>query len=377
MKILFTISYFLPYISGLTIHVARIAEALSKKGWDVWILTSQHKKNLSISENIKGSEIVRVPFLFKISKGTFMPLYFWQAIKLVRQSDVVVVNLPQFEGFIPALCAKIFKKKLFCIYHCEVTLPRGFINYFIEKILELANLIPLKVGDKIITYTKDYANHSRILPRFKDKLFYNFPPIPKPSIDGEYRKKLQRLLPKKKYIIGVAARVAAEKGIEYLLAAIPDLREKLDDSFTIVFAGAKNPVGEERYWKQITPLIRKYKNHIEFLGTISHEKMGAFYSLIDVLVLPSVNSTESFGMVQVEAMMIGVPVVASDLPGVRVPVNKTGMGELVPVKNSKKLAEAIAGVLLDRQRYLDKKNLIHQQFELEKTVKRYQELLVS
>ena len=54
--------------------------------------------------------------------------------------------------------------------------------------------------------------------------------------------------------------------------------------------------------------------------------MGSFYTCIDVLVVPSINSTEAFGLVQVEAMMMGVPVVASDLPGVRVPVQKQGWG---------------------------------------------------
>ncbi|MCI0528881.1 MAG: glycosyltransferase [Nitrospira sp.] len=79
--------------------------------------------------------------------------------------------------------------------------------------------------------------------------------------------------------------------------------------------------------------------------------MGTFYSLIDVLVLPSVNSTEAFGMVQAEAMKMGVPVVATELPGVSVPIKVTGMGEIVPIKDVHALSRAIGKVLASGKRY--------------------------
>ena len=62
-------------------------------------------------------------------------------------------------------------------------------------------------------------------------------------------------------------------------------------------------------------------------------------------MLPSINSTESYGLVQVESMACGTPVVASNLPGVRVPVQMTGMGRLFPPANPSALAEALIGVL--------------------------------
>ncbi len=65
--------------------------------------------------------------------------------------------------------------------------------------------------------------------------------------------------------------------------------------------------------------------------------------------MPSINSTESFGMVQVEAMICGTPVIASDLPGVRQPVKSSGMGKIVAVKDAKSLADAITEQLHDDQ----------------------------
>ena len=72
---------------------------------------------------------------------------------------------------------------------------------------------------------------------------------------------------------------------------------------------------------------------------------------------------------------MGVPVVASDLPGVRIPVQKTGMGAIVPVKNSQKLAEAIVAVLINKKEYLKDREIIKREFLFSKTVDFYRRLL--
>ena len=72
-------------------------------------------------------------------------------------------------------------------------------------------------------------------------------------------------------------------------------------------------------------------------------EMAKFYPNIDLLVLPSLNSTEAFGLVQIEAMMNGVPCVASNLPGVRQPVWTHHMGRIIPIGDSKALAERRSG----------------------------------
>lgn len=135
------------------------------------------------------------------------------------------------------------------------------------------------------------------------------------------------------------------------------------------------PVGEEKYKDKILKLVEKHKEQIIFLGELPEEKMGSFYSLLDVLVLPSVNSTEAFGMVQVEAMMAGVPVVVSNLPGVRVPIEKTGMGLVVPVGDSGKLAGAIIEIIRNKKKYIKDAKLIENEFSINKTIKFYESLL--
>ena len=84
-------------------------------------------------------------------------------------------------------------------------------------------------------------------------------------------------------------------------------------------------------------------------GYLSDEDFLAFFAACDVLVFSSLNSTESFGIVQIEALSQGTPIVASDLPGVRQPVLKTGMGRIVPIRDGEALAAAIVDVLREKK----------------------------
>ena len=151
----------------------------------------------------------------------------------------------------------------------------------------------------------------------------------------------------------MAARFAAEKGVEVLLDALPRVLEKFPNA-QVLFAGQyQNVMGEQAYFERLMPKIREYERggRWRFLGVLSPVEMAAFYPNLDVLVVPSLNSTEAFGLVQIEAMMNGVPCVASALPGVRQPVKMTGMGEIAAIGDSDSLADALLNVLSDPQKY--------------------------
>jgi glycosyltransferase involved in cell wall biosynthesis len=106
-------------------------------------------------------------------------------------------------------------------------------------------------------------------------------------------------------------------------------------------------MGEQAYADRLMPRILEYEvaGHWTFLGNLSPIQMAAFYPNLDVLVVPSLNSTEAFGLVQIEAMLNGVPCVASALPGVRMPVQMHKMGRVARIGDSVSLAESILEVL--------------------------------
>jgi glycogen synthase len=123
-----------------------------------------------------------------------------------------------------------------------------------------------------------------------------------------------------------------------VLARFPEAR--------VLFAGQYQGVlGEETYANRLATYIRELGDHWTFLGMLPPVEWSAFFHAAEVTVLPSINSTESFGMVQVESMSCGTPVVASNLPGVRQPVRQTGMGLIVEPQDSRALARALIKVL--------------------------------
>ena len=66
MKILFSLTYYTPYVSGLTLYVKRLAEVLVKKGYQISILTMQFDKNMHVHKIVNGVEVTRVVPIFKI-----------------------------------------------------------------------------------------------------------------------------------------------------------------------------------------------------------------------------------------------------------------------------------------------------------------------
>jgi len=227
-----------------------------------------------------------------------------------------------------------------------------------------------------VAYTEDFAKHSPYLKRFQDKVKIISPPVEMPTTDPSKVVKFTQKhhLENKKPIIGMATRLAAEKGVEILLAALPKILAQYPQT-QVLFAGQyQNVLGEEKYAQKLKPLFDRFQNCWKFLGALDPLEMVLFYTNLDILVVPSLNSTESFGLVQVEAMFCGTPVIASNLPGVRVPIQKTGMGEIVPIGDSLALAKAIIEIINNKENYLKPRGVVENLYSTDKTIKAYENL---
>ncbi len=375
MKILIALTYYRPWISGLTIYVERLARALAERGHQVTVLTAHYEKDLPYREVMDGVTVIRHPVLFRFGKASIMPAVLAHAWKLMRENDVVSIHLPQAEGGPYAFIGHVLAgKPVVLTYHCDLQLPPGLFNRAIDKMAFASNWMAGTFADRLVAYTEDYALHSPLLSRFKDKLRVIYPPVEMPAPDPNAVAAL-----KERYhtdgcsVVGFAARFAAEKGVDYMLDSIPFVREKFP-SVKYLFAGQYQGVVGENVWERLQPQIRQYRDYIEFLGPVPVTEMGNFFGACNVLAVPSINSTESFGLVQIEAMLSGCPVVASDLPGVREPARVTGMGEIVPIRNARALADGIITVLQNRERYMRPRAEIEARFDLSRTVVEYEKL---
>ena len=346
MNILVALTYYRPHISGLTIYVQRLAEALADMGHSVTVLTSRYDAALPLNEDMDGVRVVRVPVAFRLSKGVVMPKFGLEATRLVRSHDVLSLHLPQFDAAGLALRGSLMGRPTVLTYHCDLKLPVGLVNRAANLTVGIANGVAAKFADRIVAYTMDYAENSPFLSRYLHKVQVIPPPVEVPPIEeNELNKFRNDHEIRNGPVIGMASRLAAEKGVEILLRALPVILERYPEA-RVMFAGQYlNVLGEGEYAARLEPLLSRFNSHWTFLGVLRPHEMAAFFRSCDVTVLPSLNSTESFGLVQIESMICGTPVVASDLPGVRQPVLTTGMGKISAIGDEEALAQAILEVL--------------------------------
>lgn len=375
MKILIALTYYRPHVSGLTIYVERLAQALAGRGHAVTVLTSQYDPASPRHETIDGVSIVRVPVVARISKGVVMPTIGLEAWKLVPQHDVFSIHLPQFDATGFALRGRLLKKPVVVTYHSDLLLPPSLINWAAGTAIDLNNEAVAHLADALVAYTDDFARHSRLLSRFLPKVRVIPPPvdIPEPSGEAVEAFKTKHHLAGRGPFIAIAARLAAEKGVEYLLEALPRIAEHYPGAM-ILHAGPRDAIGEQAYLQKLKPLLEKNQDRYLWVGSLAPAELAAFFACCDVHVVASVNNTETFGLVQVEAALCGTPSVASALPGVRMPTQMTGMGRTFPPRDAAALAEAIIEVIDQREKFVKPRAEISAQFAPDVTAAHYETL---
>lgn len=373
MKVLEVLTYYRPWVSGLTIYVERLSRALVAQGHDVTILTSQYDPSLPRYDVLDGVKVVRIPVALRVSKGVLMPDFGPMAWRLARETDIMHLHLPQFDAPGLATRGRLLKKPVVLTYHCDLQLPSGLFNRAVDKMVFLQNQAAGRLADAVVTYTRDYAMNSPFLSQFIDKKLAIIPPpiTLDAATEAEVDSFRKRHALGDRPIIGISARLAAEKGVEVLLNALPRVLQAFPDALVLHAGPYKNILGEEAYAARLAPLFERYAAHYKLLGTLNGAELTAFYRNLDLLCICSLNSTESFGLVQIEAMRNEVPVAACNLPGVRQPVTMTGMGEVTEIGDSDALAEAIIRILTDKRRYARPADTIGASFDPAQTATEY------
>lgn len=376
MQILIALTYYRPHYSGLTIYVERLARALAAQGHQVTVLTSRYAATLPAQEKLDGVEVRRLPVAMRISKGVIMPSMPIWAARLARQADVINLHVPQLDAAMIGMLGQFMDKPILLTYHCDMRLPHGIIHSIANLASNIANHITARTAKLIVTNTQDYAENSAFLRRYLPKVRVIPPPItlsPITENDSLAFRQRAHVQPGQR-IIGMAARLASEKGVEYLVEAMPIILQKHPQARVLFVGQYQDVLGEEAYAQRLAPLIEQLGEHWTFLGVLEPTEFSAFLHTAEVTVLPSINSTESFGMVQIESMISATPVVASDLPGVRQPVLESGMGRIVPPRDAAALANAIIDILDHPQDYRGEPEKIAERYSPAQIARQYEAL---
>ncbi|WP_309492788.1 glycosyltransferase family 4 protein [Candidatus Hecatella orcuttiae] len=379
MRILLVSQYYLPYVSGITTYIERLARGLSQRGHRLTLVTSQHTKGLRRLETGNSLTVHRVPVLFKFQRGAFAPRLLWEALKHMRSSDAVNLHVPLFESGLLGVMAKLCGKRLYLTYHSDLARGKGPLFWVVEKLYYLSLKLACFLSDGIVVNSLGHMKTSKV-KNYARKCVQITPPVDverfRRIADTEDFRKKNGIEPGEK-IIGNLGRFAPEKGLEYLIKALPlILREIPEAKVVLAGIGEKMVGGEKESVKpQLEALIENLgmAGRVKFLGFLDHESLLKFYSTCDVFVFPSI-SVDTFGLVQAEALLCGTPVVATDLPGPRDAVALTGGGLLAKPGDEVSLAQAVVAVLKHPAKFTVSRNRLLEFFGVEKTAAEYEKL---
>jgi len=373
-SVLICLLYYLPHRTGLTLYVQQLAERLAARGHRVTVLCARHSPETPLGESMEnGVRVVRLwPLPVAISRGMILPGYPRALLKLIREHDVVSVHTPMLETALIGIVSRMAGKKVVITHHGDLVLPAGALNRIITAVMFAFYRTLARISPALVCHTLDYARNSYYLKPWLEKVVVIPPFVDVPAPDPERVRELRRAWsPDGGPVIGFAGRFVEEKRPDLLIRSLEVVNRTFPNA-RVVFAG-QHQIPYEAYWPRHQPLVDRFRDQLVFLGIVpSPEEMANFYAACDVLALPS--DTECFALVQVEAMLCGTPVVMTDTPGGRVPVQLTGMGRIVPCDDWQALGEGIVEVLRDRERYLRPVAEIERHFSVEETISRYEQL---
>ncbi len=361
MKILHIVKLYYPWIGGVEKVAQEMAEGI-KRETDVHVLCCQQRGRGS-REYIGGVMVVKAGSLgtfFSMPLSLVFPFLFRAEVK---RADILHFHFPfPLADVVYLFFAKQKNKKIVVTWHSDIWRQKRILFFYkplLRKFLQIADII-LPTSQNVLNnspFLKEFSDKCRVMPLFIDTEYWKslkeVPVVLDPRVkfpiserDLEFREIAMPVVPeddmenmvKDKKIVLFVGRLVYYKGVEYLIEAM----KGIDAVLLIVGNGVLENELKEKV--QIAGL----EKNILFIPHLSDQELKWCYQHANIFVLPSIEKTEAFGLVQLEAMFFGLPVINTNLP-TGVPSvslhNETGL--TVPPRDSSALHNAIRKLLSD------------------------------
>lgn len=347
MKIAQVICTFPPYKGGMGNSALYISRALCKFDHNITVITPKYHRDDLITEKEKF-KLKRLRAVLTIGNGAILPQILWK----LKKFDIVHFHYPFCGSSALMLLVKIiYGKRLKLILHYHMDIKSGGVKGLIFKFYNLVILPMLaRQADMIFCSSIDYIKNSYLAKYYlenRDKFKQiAFGVNLEQFVTYKDHKNKER---KNNVILFVAGLDKAHyfKGLENLISALNILKKSPKHKNTILkIIGDGNM---KSYYKEYAKKLG-LRESVKFYDNVDNSQLVNFYNYSDVFVLPSINMSEAFGLVLLEAMACSKPVIASNLPGVRSVFKNGKQGLLVKPGDVNDLAHKLKIILEDKDK---------------------------
>ncbi len=353
---------------GQNVYVYELAKALSQLGAKVDVFTRwENKKSATTMRFARSAKVIRlkagpVKFISKDDFGPLMPEFVENLLKYSRENKIkydLIHSNYYYSGWAGLKLKDIFNIPLVHTYHSLGLLKRQAMGVndtspaertkIETDIINQANMIIATSPQEKLSMLELYKARSEniaIIPAGVN--LRRFTPLNKELARKEMK------LPNDKFIVVFAGKMEKRKGGITLITAVKEIKNKYPEIYSnllvLMFSGdprkqrgkESRELGAMNYLKDAI-LKERVEDVVKLMPGIGQDKLHYYYGAANVVAMPSYY--EPFGMVAVEAMATGAPVVASNVGGLKWIIEDDITGFHAKVKNAKDLSKKIVKIL--------------------------------
>lgn len=336
MKIALVTPYDYPYSGGVNEHISALDHHFRALGHDTRIIAAS-----TTDEDVLGDHVIKVsgaispvPFSGSTARITLSPQVYQRVKKILRDEKFDVVHV--HEPSVPVLSLAVLR-------HSH-SLNVGTFHAYRESnaLFDVAGPIVKRIFNRldgrifVSEAVRDYVTRyfpgdHVIIPNGIDYARFSSPDIEPIARFDDGR-------PNILYV----GRMEPRKGFRHLLRAYPYVKAAIPEARLIVVGAYSD--------KDKAPFLRYARTHrvrgVHFVGYVSPEELPRYYRTATVFCAPN-TGFESFGIILLEAMAAGLPIIASDIAGFRSVIDDCSEGMLVPPEDEREIAQSIITLLRD------------------------------
>jgi phosphatidylinositol alpha-mannosyltransferase len=338
MKIALISPYDFAYPGGVANHITNLYRNLTMLGHDVRVIAPASGSITTFGDNFIPIGRPRpFPANGSITRITVSPLVGSNVKKVLEAEHFDIVHL--HEPAMPMLCTsalRLSRTTTVATFHACGNFPgyypaKPFGTMLLRKWFNRLDARIAVSGAAMKMANRHFEGEYEIIPNGVDT--HHFKPDVKP---------IEKYCDGKKNILFVG-RLEKRKGAGYLLKAYARLKKEMPDT-RLIIVGPGTML--RRQYERI--VSRQHLADVEFVGFVGYDDLPCYYKTADVFCAPA-TGRESFGIVLLEAMATGTPIIASNIEGYAGVVTNGSDGLLVPPKDDKELAKALFSLLKDKQ----------------------------